>query len=211
MRLQLSILLKSLCCGLLLMAALPAAADPSGSNPSQLEQPAQISAINKLIRQGWQDNEYTHSPLATDGQWCRRVFLDILGRIPSIAELDAYLADTSPDRKRRLVDSLLSDDYAKEYARNWTTIWTNILIGRSGGTERNTRTNRPGMQQYLRQTLRSNKPYDQMVGELIGAKGTSKPDEEGFNGAVNFLAMKLEENAIQATAKTSQIFMGIRI
>jgi hypothetical protein len=67
------------------------------------------------------------------------------------------------------------------------------------------------MRQYLYESLLRNKPYDQLVYELISARGTSKPDVDNFNGAVNFLAMKLEEEAVQATAKTAQIFMGIRV
>ena len=67
------------------------------------------------------------------------------------------------------------------------------------------------MQQYLRRSFQRNKPYDRMVHELISARGVSKPGGEGFNGAVNFLAMKLDEGGIQATAQTSQIFMGVRV
>ena len=54
-------------------------------------------------------------------------------------------------------------------------------------------------------------PYDRLVYELVSAKGVSKPGEEGFNGFVNFLAGNLEENAVQATAKTSQIFLGLQV
>ncbi len=170
-----------------------------------------VEHINRQIYESWQENEVTPSPPCSDGKWCRRVYLDILGRIPSIEELTEFVGDRSSDKKTRLVDLLLSDSYAQEYARNWTTNWTNILIGRSGGTERRTRTNRDGMRQYLYESLLRNKPYDQLVYELISARGTSKPDVDNFNGAVNFLAMKLEEEAVQATAKTAQIFMGIRV
>ncbi len=54
-------------------------------------------------------------------------------------------------------------------------------------------------------------PYDRMVYELVAATGVSKPGEEGFNGFVNFMAGNLEENAVQATAKTAQIFLGIQV
>jgi len=189
----------------------PSAAQYDPKVPAASYNIEQVAYINALTRQAWSDHELRPSVAATDGQWCRRVYLDLLGRIPTVAELNAFLGDYNPDKKAKLVDRLLSDEYVEEYARNWTTLWTNILIGRSGGTERNSLTNRGGMRQYLRRSFQRNKPYDQMVFELISARGINKPGTPGFNGAVNFLTMKLDEDGVQATAKTSQVFMGVRV
>ena len=178
--------------------------------------------INRWLKKSWEEYEVIPSSTATEGEWCRRVFLDVLGRIPTIDELNIFLEDKSPEKKIRLVDRLLSAEYIGTYSRNWSNVWTNILIGRSGGSERNSRTNRQGMENYLSETFAENRPYDQMVYELISAQGTSRPpgkkqDAPRFNGAVNFLAMKLGNNpnepeyGAQATAKTSQIFLGRRI
>lgn len=172
----------------------------------------QVRFTNEQIRAVWSDYKMTPSPAATDGEWCRRVFLDIIGRIPSIDEANAFVNDKSPDKKLKLVNSLLNDDkYIEEYARNWTTIWTNVLIGRAGGTEENTLTSREGMQKYLRDSFARNKPYDTMVMELVTATGMSSPGAPNFNGAVNFLTMKLDENAAQATAQTARIFLGKQV
>jgi hypothetical protein len=84
------------------------------------------------------------SPEASDGEWCRRVYLDLIGRVPTVDELNKYLADRKRDKRARLVDRLLGEEYADEYARNWTTIGTNLLIGRTGGTERRSLTDRSG-------------------------------------------------------------------
>jgi hypothetical protein len=172
----------------------------------------QVRMINERIRAQWTDWQLKPSPPATDGEWCRRVYLDILGRIPSYQELTEFLADSSPDKKAKLVDKLLYDEkYTEEYARNWTTLWTNVLIGRSGGTERDTLISRPGMQKYLRDSFARNKPYDRMVHELVSATGVTSPGAEGFNGAANFLVGKLEEDAALATADTSKIFLGLQV
>ena len=53
----------------------------------------QVAYINEMIRKGWVDNKVTPSPYATDGEWCRRVYLDIIGRIPTVPELNAFLSD----------------------------------------------------------------------------------------------------------------------
>ena len=104
----------------------------------------QVALINGQIRQGWQDHQFSPSPAATDGEWCRRLFLDVLGRVPSISELTNFLNSKSTNRKVELVNSLLGEDYADDYARNWMTIWTNLLIGRTGGTDRRSADQPPG-------------------------------------------------------------------
>lgn len=172
----------------------------------------QVARINQEIRQVWTDNGLVASPPATDAEWCRRVYLDVLGRIPSVQELRAFLADRTPDRKSKLVNKLLYDEqYTEDYARNFTTIWTNILIGRSGGLENNSLISRPGMQKYLRDSFAREKPYDVMVRELVTATGSTTPGTENFNGATNFLIMKLDENAVQGAAMTAKIFLGLQI
>jgi hypothetical protein len=169
----------------------------------------QVRLINDAIARGWSDHQLVPSPAATDGEWCRRVFLDVVGRVPTVDELQTYLTDRKRDKRARLVDRLLGDRYTEEYARHWTTIFTNLLIGRTGGSERRSLANRAGMQQYLRESFRYNKPYDDLAHELITATGSCRPGDTDFNGAANFLADKMEEGGVQATAKTSQIFLGM--
>ncbi len=189
-----------------------AVAKPPAKGNVQTYGSPQVAYINELIRKGWTENDLVPSAPAPEGEWCRRVFLDIIGRVPSVSELEKFLSDRSPDRKAQLVNRLLSEDYVEEYARNWTTIWTNILVGRAAAdNDGRTMVSREGMQQYLRRAFQKNKTYDNMVMELVSAKGSNKPGEENFNGAVNFLTGKLEENGVQATAKTAQVFLGMQV
>ena len=172
----------------------------------------QVAAINQKIWQSWQDHKLTPSAVAKESEWCRRVYLDLIGRIPTIDELKIFEKDRQKDRKLNLVNTLLyNDGYTEEYARNWTTIWTNVLIGRNGGNENRSLTSRQGMQKYLRDSFARNKSYDQMVLELISAEGVNTPGIKNFNGAVNFLANKLTENATLATAQTTEIFLGMQV
>lgn len=191
----------------------PAPAPRPGAKGTSAARPAAppIALIDTQVRRHWEEQQVSPSPAATDGEWCRRVYLDLLGRIPRVDELKQFLADKPRERKANLVDRLLGEEYVEEYARNWTTLWTNILIGRSGGTERRSLVNREGLQQSLRRALQRNLPYDKLAYELLAARGVSKPGEDGFNGFVNFMAGNLQDNAIQATAKTSQVFLGLQI
>ncbi len=170
----------------------------------------EVAAINSAIRQGWQDQGVSASPAATDGEWCRRVYLDLIGRIPTISEYREYESNRDENKRQKLVDRLLGDEFLEEFALHWTTQYTNLLIGRTGGTD-DSLANRDGMQQYLRRAFQKNKPYDQLARELITATGSCKPGDSDFNGAANFLADKMAENGVQATAKTSEIFLGMAV
>ncbi len=195
-----------------------ALAQSADAAPTRRGQPSyanipQIAKINEEIRKVWTDYSIQPSAEATDGEWCRRVYLDILGRIPSVDELNTFVSDSDTNKKLNLVNSLLYDEkYTEEYARNWTTIWTTVLIGRSGGNDDEDLTSREGMQKYLRDSFARNKPYDRMVYELVTAVGATSPGAENFNGAVNFLVNKVnEEQGTLATAATSKTFLGLQV
>ena len=175
--------------------------------------PSQVKMINEIIEQGWRDFEIRPAAEADDSTWCRRVFLDVIGRVPNQEELSEFLAAKSKSKRADLVDTLLHDDrYTEEYASHWSTVWTNILIGQSGGNDRNSMISRPGMQKYLRDSFARNKPYDRMVYALVTATGSTKPGTERFNGAVNFLIDKVnEEKGVLATSSTSRIFLGQQV
>ncbi|HVW38929.1 MAG TPA: DUF1549 domain-containing protein, partial [Pirellulales bacterium] len=101
-----------------------------GLSPSAVSDAEMIAYIDRSLRTRWQDSAVRPSPAATDAEWCRRVFLDLIGRIPTIQELESYLVDNSRAKRARLVDELLaSDEHAEAYARHWTTIWTTLLVG----------------------------------------------------------------------------------
>ncbi len=153
------------------------------------------------------------SPDAPDGIWVRRVFLDLIGRIPTTAELEEFERDKSPTRRLNLVTRLLDDDrYTEEFAGHWSTIWSNLLIGRAGGTERNSLTNKDGMLKYLRDSFARNISYDKLAYELITATGSTKPGTPNFNGAANFLADKVnEEKGTLATSSVSRMFLGLQV
>ncbi len=182
------------------------------AQPTESEFP-QIQRINALIESAWGDHEIKPSEPATDAEWCRRIHLDLIGRIPTVSELDAFVSNRSKSKREQLVNTLLFDDvYTVEFVRNWTTIWSNLLIGRTGGNDRDSLIDRTGMQEFLRESLTRNQPYDEFVRQLVTATGTTTPGADGFDGATNFLIDKVnEDKASQATAKTSQLFLGVQI
>jgi hypothetical protein len=173
----------------------------------------QVQMINESIAEQWADASLKPAPIEEDSLWCRRVYLDLIGRIPSLPELSEFVKDREPNKRQKLVDKLLNDErYTEDFANQWAMIWSNSLIGRSGGNANNSLINREGMAKYLRDSFARNKPYNQMVFELVTATGATKPGEEEFNGATNFLIDKVNaDGGVQATAATSKIFLGLQV
>jgi len=137
-----------------------------------------VRFINEQVAAGWADADLQPSAAATDGEWCRRVFLDLVGRIPTVVELERYVQDSTPTKRAELVERLLGEEYEDEFARNWTDVWATVLIGRD--TE-NEQVSRSGMRQWLRRALAKNIPYDEFMEELVTATGvnTNRKNVEG--------------------------------
>lgn len=170
-----------------------------------------ISRIDQLLEQSWKEASIVPSKPAPDGAWARRIYLDLLGRVPTVDELEKYVKVERKERRQRLVDQLLGSQYSEERARWLATQWANTLIGRTGGTNRRSLAQRPGFMQYLRETFGQNRPMDQLMSELVSATGSVRPEDEDFNPASNFLADKMGEQGVQATAMTSQVFLGVSV
>jgi hypothetical protein len=171
-----------------------------------------VALINLELQAGWEKHGVTPSPRATDAEWCRRTFLRILGRIPTVEELQAFTDDSSSDKFEKLVDHLLTDSrYAEEYARHWADVWANVLIGRAVGSGRGEVASREGLELYLRESLLENKPYDRIALELISATGSGQPGTDNFNGAANFLLAHATDDGTVATARTSRVFLGVQL
>ena len=158
-----------------------------------------VALINTRIRQAWVDNEVSPSDMADDSEWLRRVFLDVVGHIPTAEQVNDFLADKSDDKRSRVLDELLDDE---DYVRNWSTVWTNLLIGRSNPRG----VDRPSLQRYLRDAFAHNRSWNEVVGEFIAASG--RPEE---NGAANFLLAHVNDQAVPATAITARLFLGLQI
>jgi hypothetical protein len=168
-----------------------------------------VSFINSSLAQSWKDNQVQPSPAASDEEWCRRVFIRLLGRIPHVDEVRKFAADKRKDKREQLVTQLMEGEaYREQFAAHWAGVWSNLLIGRTMSQETEKLASRDGLELYLRQSLASNKPYYQLVYELLTAEGSAQPGSPDFNGAVNFLVASLGKDATLATARTSRLFLG---
>ncbi len=158
-----------------------------------------VAFIDEQISQSIDEAGIQSSPLADDSEWLRRTCLDISGRIPPIDVVEDFLADTSPNKRRKLVDHLLDDP---SYVRNFTTVWTNLLIGQSDSNQ----VNRAALQKFLHRSFAQNRSWSEMVHDMIAAEGDVEK-----NGAANFLVAHLNNQAVPATAITARVFLGTQM
>ena len=160
-----------------------------------------LTFINEQIRQGWTDNEVEPSELASDGEWIRRVYLDIVGHVPPVEDVDKFLSDKDKAKRSKVIDKLLDDP---AYVRHWTTVWTNLTIGQQTPM----RVSRKGMQKFFREAFTKNRPWNEIVIDIVSAEGHFEE-----NGAVNYLLaqMQMPDDGVQATAKTTRLFMGMQV
>ena len=179
-----------------LVTVVPAPPEPLRE---ELDSHQVVAAINTEIRRGWEIAEVRPSATADDAEWLRRVSLDLSGRIPTVDEAESFLANTRPGKREQLIDQLLDDT---AYARNFTTIWANLLVGRRSEQ----RVDRGALQKFLRMSFAANRPWNQIVYDLVAAEGSSSE-----NGATNFLIAHLNNDALPATAVTARVFLGQQV
>jgi hypothetical protein len=142
------------------------------------------------------------SPPATEEEFIRRASLDICGTLPTPDEVKAYLADTRPEKRTRLIDRLLD---RPEYASYFALKWADILRNRGRGY--NTSHQRPGtalFSGWIRDCIAANLPYDRFVLELLTAVGSQETNPP----TVWYRTIRTTPEYVESVA---QAFLGIRI
>ncbi len=139
------------------------------------------------------------SAVCDDTTFLRRATIDIAGRLPTMEESEAFLADTDPAKREKLVDRLLSStDYAEFFANKWGAILRNKR-DREGDKQATY-----AFHGWIRNSLHQNKPYDEFVREVVAASG-----EPGRNPAVAWYREVADASA--QVEDTAQLFLGMRI
>ncbi|MCA9210832.1 MAG: DUF1549 domain-containing protein, partial [Planctomycetales bacterium] len=167
-----------------------------------------VASINGRLRATWTEHKAMPTEPATDAEWCRRVYLRLTGRIPTVNELESFVASGSGAKRQELIDHLVA---SHEFTEHWATILTNALIGRTGGMQPDDLANRDGLRKYLEDALASDKPYNEIAFELISAEGSNAASDPNYNAAVNYLLANYDPQGTLATARTCQTFLGWQI
>ena len=158
-----------------------------------------VNLINRELQEQLEENDIAPSPRATDDEWLRRAYLTFAGRIPTVSESNSFYHEPEDQRRLILIRQLADSPWR---SRNLAQIWTNLLIGRTSRPG----VNRESLQTYLNDQFEQNRPWIDLVGDLVSATGRNDR-----NGATNFLLAHLNNEATPATAVTARLFLGEQI
>jgi hypothetical protein len=167
-----------------------------------LEQESRGSEFDRLLFRQWRRLAIVPSPVADDATFLRRAMIDICATLPTPDEVHDYLADERRDKRARLVNRLLErPEYASYFALKWGDILQNRGAGYSISKQRAGTTLFAG---WIRDSIASNKPYDQFVAEIITASGSQKENPP----AIWYRTVRKPVDYVESTA---QAFLGVRI
>lgn len=143
------------------------------------------------------------SALADDETFLRRVFLDVVGLPPTLAEREKFLSDPNPKKREALVDNLLG---RKEFTEMWVMKWAELMQIRTfnNGPQQVSYKAALNYYQWLRERIAGNVPFNELVKELLSAKGGT------FSSPATNL-FQIEQDVMKLTENIAQVFMGTRI
>lgn len=164
--------------------------------------------IDEKVKEHWLRLGLVPADLCSDEVFIRRAFLDAIGTLPSAEKIEAFLASDAPNKRAKLVDELLGltgdasrDVFVNEWSAYWALKWGDLL--------RNNR-NKLGdggmwaLYNWMRASLRENKPVDSFVREIITAQGSIYA-----NGPANYYKVATKPEDLAET--TAQVFLGVRM
>ena len=159
---------------------------------------ARSQQIDAFIQERLSEEQIEPAPLVAESTLLRRLYLDLIGRIPSIEEAQSYIDSSDPQKRDQLINRLLESEGHVSHEYNH---WADLLRIKSRMR------NLPGQPyiEWVRNAFRGNMPYDEFVGQLINSKGYLWDD-----GATGFYfrdaGMELDH-----MANTFQVFLGTQV
>ncbi len=154
--------------------------------------------VDEPVLKKWKQLSLQPARLSSDTQFLRRVYLDLIGTLPTEEEIVGFVADTAPDKRSKTIDRLLE---RPEYVDFWVLKWGDLLrVTRNGMGAK-------GMWKFhswLRDSIQTDRPIDQMVREILLARG-----QPNTYGPAAFY--RIPESAEELAETVSQTFMGLRL
>lgn len=182
--------------------------------------PSGTALIDLQLRAKWEEAGLKASKRADEAEFLRRVYLDIVGQIPSLEEAQKYLDDKSMYKRAKLVEALCKDP---RYATRWADVWSGIIVGFDN--DNRDQAARLKATEEIADLLAKNVPHDEFARRIITVKGNtterpgmstdmeaSKMEDVGLAGYVYNLAREAGKDFPLALAgKLTRAFMGVQI
>lgn len=166
----------------------------------------ELHPIDRLMGRYFAAHGVANASSVEDRVFARRVWLDVVGLLPTETQLQQFLANDSADKRAALVRTLLADE--RGYADHWLTFWNDLLRNDYKGTGF-IDGGRKQISGWLYSALAKNLPYDQFVAQLVRPDKTSEGFTKGiiWRGEVNASM----QSPMQAAQNVSQVFMGVNL
>lgn len=158
--------------------------------------------IDLALQHGYKTQSVQPAKSVEDAKFARRIYLDLLGRVPRQSELNEFLSVTESTKRDCLIDQLLTSD---EHASHLAEVFDAILIGRTNVEQVKKRTD-AGWMAYLKNAIHDNRPWSQVAREIVLARPTSIESR----GAAWYLYARKDKHQDIAEAVSKDIF-GVRI
>jgi hypothetical protein len=169
-------------------------------------QPSAVATeIDRLIDERLAAENVPASPLADDAEFIRRAYLDITGRVPNAAAVNAFLTTTDPTKRARLIDDLLA---MPQFGSSFAGIWRRVLV--PPDANQNKAPNYAAFEAWMAQRFNQNAPWDQTVRALLMAEGPVTESPQAIFYIANADAKSFPQADI-LTRTTSQAFMGVQL
>ena len=176
-------------------------ASASAKSASEHSTAAAAQQIDSLLAKDWTANKLKANPTAPDDIFVRRIYLDAVGRIPTFRESEEFLNSKEPNKRAKLIDKLLTSE---GYVQHMFNYWADILRAQTSGAQTGGITG-AAYTNFIKDSLRTNKPYDQFVREMIASQGKAWD-----NGAIGYY-MRDRGMPLDNMANTVRVFLGTRI
>ncbi len=185
--------------GLISTLSVSAVSSLYAADSTPLKQASQ--KIDGLIQKVYKEHKITANPASNDSVFLRRVYLDIIGRIPSLAEAQVFNESKAGDKRSRLIERLLNSEGFVSHNYNY---WADILRinARLGGAATEAES---AYRLWVKSALRENKPYDQFVKDLVAARG-----HLWENGAIGYY-QRDRGMPLDNMSNTVRVFLGTRL
>jgi mono/diheme cytochrome c family protein len=178
---------------------------PAAQRPATARRPfASVeAAVDALLAESWSRGGVKPAPALADAAWCRRVSLDLIGRIPTADELKSFLSTPPELRRAALVDRLLA---SPEYPVRMRELWDVFLLGRPKRGSSEDRRRQGGWWSFLEAAFRNNRPWNETVRAVLAARADSPVNK----GSTWFLYERKNDHQAIAEA-VAPIVYGTRI
>ncbi|HEX4128598.1 MAG TPA: DUF1549 domain-containing protein [Pirellulales bacterium] len=191
----------------LLALALPAVA-ATRSTTSDGKVPAGDSNVSKQVDRGLADElgfstsevQSKLAPATGDQAFLRRVYLDLVGTLPTPTEIAMFTLDPSADKRGQLVDRLLADP---RYGENWARYWRDVIFYRRASDR--ALYGYGAVDNFLSEAFNTNQSWDKIAKQFIVASGNV--GERGETA----MFMAQEVDTANVAAEMSRVFMGVQI